>query len=132
MENANSIVDGCNFNFHDMHDAKMVCIMTQHSSWSRKNHPFLLCKCQRGEGVADKSHECTLIEDDEQLELHNRSEKNGKERHQQKKPTPQNNMQIGWTKRTLEFHILDCHQNFFEGQTSDLTCFIIVLQSPKD
>ena len=61
MEKANSIVNGCNFNFYDMHDAKMLYLMTQHSSWSRKNHPFLLCKCQRGEGVADESHECTIM-----------------------------------------------------------------------
>ena len=133
VEKASSIVDGCNFNFCDMHDAKMLCLLTQHSSWSRKNHPFLLCKCQRGEGVEDfKSHKCTLIEDDEQLKLHNRSDRSGKERLQMMKPTPQKNMQIGLTKRTLEFCILDCHQNFFEGQTSDLTCFMSVLQSPKD
>ena len=79
VEKASSIVDGCNFNFCDMHDAKMLCLLTQHSSWSRKNHPFLLCKCQRGEGVEDfKSHECTLIEDDEQLKLHNRSDRRWK------------------------------------------------------
>ena len=79
VEKASSIVDGCNFNFYDMHDAKMLHLLTQHSSWSRKNHPFLLCKCQRGEGVEDfKSHECTLIEDDEQLKLHNRSDKRWK------------------------------------------------------
>ena len=40
VENASSIYDGCNFNFYDMHDAKMLYLMTQHSSWSRKNHPF--------------------------------------------------------------------------------------------
>ena len=63
MESVNAIVDECNFNFYDMHNAKMLCLMTQNSSWSRKNHPFLLCKCQRGEGVADQSHECTIIGD---------------------------------------------------------------------
>ena len=70
MERTNSIVNECNFNFYDMHDAKMLYLITQHSSWSRKNHPFLLCKCQRGEGVADESHECITIKDDEQLQLY--------------------------------------------------------------
>ena len=64
MGEANSIVNECNFNFYDMHDAKMLYLITQHSSWSRKNHPFLLCKCQRGQEVADESHQCTTIKDD--------------------------------------------------------------------
>ena len=40
--NSKSIVDGCNFNFYDMHDGKMLYLMTQHLLWSRKYHPFFI------------------------------------------------------------------------------------------
>ena len=65
--NSKSIVDGCNFNFYDMHDGKRLYLMTQNSLWSRKNYPFLLCKCNRGNGVVDENHVCQIIDHDDQL-----------------------------------------------------------------
>ena len=41
--------------------------MTQHSLWSRKNYPFLLCKCNRGNGVVDENYVCEIIDHDDQL-----------------------------------------------------------------
>ena len=36
----------CNVSFYDMHDGKMLYLLTQHSLYSRKFHPFLLCDCK--------------------------------------------------------------------------------------
>ena len=65
-----------------MHDAKMLYLITQHSSWARKNHPFLLCKCNRGNGVVDENHVCEIIDHDNQLKYFDRSKKDGKEEDQ--------------------------------------------------
>ena len=46
---------------YDLHDRKMLYLLTQHSSWNRKNHPFLMCKCMRGDGVKDEQHQCNMM-----------------------------------------------------------------------
>ena len=59
---------------YDLHDGKMLYLLTQHSLFNRKFHPFLLCKCQRGEGVINNTnHECKIISHDEQIQYYNRS-----------------------------------------------------------
>jgi len=63
-----------NIDCYEMHDGKMLYQFTQHSVYSWKLHPMLLCKCKRGEGVKDLDHSCTIIEDSDQLEYYNRSE----------------------------------------------------------
>ena len=45
---------------YECHDGKMLYNMTQHSQWNRKNHPFLLCKCRREDGLSNSSHECEM------------------------------------------------------------------------
>ena len=48
--------------------------MTQHSQFSRKNRPFLLCKYGRGEGVAfNENHVCKKISHEEQIVAYKRS-----------------------------------------------------------
>eukprot|EP00957_Ditylum_brightwellii_P119655 9129507-Ditylum_brightwellii.AAC.1 len=42
--------------FYYMYDGKMLYSLTQHGNWNRKHHPFLLCKCRRGMGVAKPKH----------------------------------------------------------------------------
>ena len=42
-------------NFYELHDGKMLYLLTQHSLYNRKYHPFLLCTCGRGEGLKKKS-----------------------------------------------------------------------------
>ena len=59
--------------FFELHDGKMHYLLTQHSLFNRKHYPFLLCKCQRGQGVKDINHKCELISQEETLRLHDRS-----------------------------------------------------------
>ena len=63
------------FNFFEMHDAKMLYILTQHSLYNRKYHPFLLCKCHRGDGVKDRQHVCEKLTNEEQMHHYDRSKR---------------------------------------------------------
>ena len=57
---------GTDLSLFDSHDEKMTCNLTQHSKWNRKPHPFLLCKCKRGDAVRNYDHhERKMISDDE-------------------------------------------------------------------
>ena len=47
----------------------MLYSLVQCSAWNRKWHSFILCKCMRGDGVADPDHVCTLISDEEHVYL---------------------------------------------------------------
>ena len=47
--------------FKELHNGKMLYCLTQHSLFNWKHHPFLLCLCQRGEGVKDPNHKCRII-----------------------------------------------------------------------
>ena len=50
---------------YDIHDAKMLYLLTQHSLWNRKHHPFLMCNCKRGESLLNiEDHQCSFITDD--------------------------------------------------------------------
>ena len=61
--------------YYDMHDGKMLYILTQHSLYNRKHYPYILCKCMRGEAVRDPNHVCKLISHDEHLRLWDRSKR---------------------------------------------------------
>ena len=71
---AASIRDGCSFKFHQMHDAKFAYTLTAHAGWGSTNSPYLLCGCNKGEGVGNDKHVCTLISDTEQLVLYEQAE----------------------------------------------------------
>jgi DNA-directed RNA polymerase subunit M/transcription elongation factor TFIIS len=59
---------------YECHDVKMLYLLTQHSQWNRKHHPFLRCKCKRGRGVRKGSrHVCTLRDDGDEKVLFNAS-----------------------------------------------------------
>ena len=47
---------------YDMHDGKLLYLLSQHSMWNRKNFPFILCKCRRNR---DDPHDCTMWDDKE-------------------------------------------------------------------
>ena len=64
--------------FYELHDGKMQYLLTQHSLFNRKHYPFLLCKCQRGQGVKDKEHKCTFTSHEETVRLYDRSLKRWK------------------------------------------------------
>jgi len=67
------IKDDFKLNLYDMHNEKML-ILTQHSLYNQKHHPFLLCHCRHGRGVEMyESHECKIINHEEQIYLYNRS-----------------------------------------------------------
>ena len=51
----------------------MLYLLTQHSLYSRKHYPFLLCKCHRGQGVKDPNHECEVLSSERQRYYFNRS-----------------------------------------------------------
>ena len=52
------------YSFYDLHDGKMLYLLTQHSSWNRKHHPFIWCTCKRGQGVLNnQKHKCEIISD---------------------------------------------------------------------
>ena len=61
--------------YYDMHDGKMLYILTQHSLYNRKHYPYILCTCMRGEAVRDPNHVCKLISHDEHLRLWDRSKR---------------------------------------------------------
>ena len=62
----------------DMHDQKMNYGLTQHSLWNRTGHPFIGCKCVRGERVSknDKpDFKCVPVTDEEYRQHYERSRK---------------------------------------------------------
>ena len=59
--------------FYDLHDGKMLYLLTQHSLFNRKHRPFLLCSCGKGDGVRDTMHKCIQLDHDTQVDLYERS-----------------------------------------------------------
>ena len=53
--------------FLELHDAKFVYALTQHSLYSRKYYPFLLCRCGRGDTYSN--NQCNIISDDDYKKL---------------------------------------------------------------
>jgi hypothetical protein len=58
---------------YEMHDGKMHYILSQHSLWNCKHHPYLLCKCKRGQGITNPDHECVMLSHEEQCLYYKRS-----------------------------------------------------------
>ena len=67
-----------NYWYYNMHDCKMLYLLTQHSLWNRIHHPFLLCKCKRGIGLQLEEHSCVIRSDHETEQLYKRSERKWK------------------------------------------------------
>ena len=67
-----------NYWYYDLHDGKMLYLLTNHSLWNRKYNPFLLCTCGRGEGVRNTEHICVPKSHEQQIQSWNRSEKRWK------------------------------------------------------
>ena len=70
-----NVPDRSNYFYYELHDGKMLYLMTQHGQYSRKNCPFLLCSCEKGEGVMNDDWVCKRINDEEQLRLFSRSQR---------------------------------------------------------
>ena len=58
---------------YDVHDAKMLYSLLQHSQWNRKYKPFLVCKCKRDDGLDNDDHICKMFDDDSYKNLWERS-----------------------------------------------------------
>ena len=73
----------CNISYYDLHDGKMLYLLTQYSLWNRKHHPFLLCGYMRDEGVINNSHTCKVMSDKDYLVRYERSNRrwNLKQKH---------------------------------------------------
>ena len=54
---------------YDVHDAKMVYELYQHSKWNRRHCPNLLCYCSKGEGLA-ANHSCEFMSHDDHKFFH--------------------------------------------------------------
>eukprot|EP00957_Ditylum_brightwellii_P045104 3420458-Ditylum_brightwellii.AAC.1 len=50
----------------------MLYMMTHHSLWNRKHHPFLLCACHCGEDIRIRNHECKMLTEQEHQSRHSR------------------------------------------------------------
>ena len=62
--------------FYNTHDVKMLYLLCQHSQWNRKEQPYLLCACKRGEGVLKPdTHSCSLRSHSDEIRLWKKSEK---------------------------------------------------------
>ena len=53
---------------YDLADGKALYLMTGHTHWASGNHPFLICKCNRGDS-ADPDHECSIYTTSEYANL---------------------------------------------------------------
>ena len=70
---------------YEVHDAKMLYSMLQHSQWNRIHHPFLLCKCKRTDGLENTNHECDMYNDDSYSHQWKRSVKRWEYKQQKEK-----------------------------------------------
>eukprot|EP00957_Ditylum_brightwellii_P165514 12600858-Ditylum_brightwellii.AAC.1 len=52
----------------------MLYMMTHHSLWNCKHHPFLLCACHRGEGIRNRNQKCKMLTEQEHQSRHSRSQ----------------------------------------------------------
>lgn len=68
-----TILPESNLCFYELHDGKMLYLLTQHSLFNRRHTPFILCTCKRGDGVINNDHVCTLLSQEEQEQLWDRS-----------------------------------------------------------
>ena len=75
LRNNSSGTTRSNYRYYDIHDGKMLYLLTQHSLWNRKFHPFLLCTCTRGAGVISDTHVCIPLTHLEQIESWERSKR---------------------------------------------------------
>ena len=65
--------EGCTLRCYDVHDGKMLYLLSQHSSYNRKHKPMLMCNCERGACFRRKRHTCRKFTDDEIIRLYDNS-----------------------------------------------------------
>ena len=108
---------------YDLHDGKVLYLLTQHSLFNRKHYPFLLCKCQRGAGVKDPNHKCVMILDEEHCQWYNRSLRRWKNKEADENYKEGEHMD--WMiKRMMVFLTLVSILLFYQESPLDLMSFI--------
>ena len=65
---------GVSFQIYDIHDRKMLYMLSQYILYNRKSHPFLLCKCKEGY-CYNKHKTCNKMTDEEIQRLYDNSNK---------------------------------------------------------
>ena len=46
---------------YDVHDGKLLYLLTQHSRWNRRHHPYIMCNFKRGQALLDDTnHVCNM------------------------------------------------------------------------
>ena len=59
-------IDGKKIYYYELHDGKMIYLLTKHSPLNSTHSPFVLCGCKRGAGVKNPNHTCKLISPEDQ------------------------------------------------------------------
>jgi hypothetical protein len=75
LHNNSTATSRSNYRYYDIHDGKMLYLLTQHSLWDRKFRSFLLCTCKREEGVINETCVCSPLTHLEQIESWERSKR---------------------------------------------------------
>ena len=120
---------GKHFSFYEVSDGKMLYMLLQHSLYNRKNKPFLLCTCQRGEGVRDRNLQCKVIPHEKQVDLYNKSKKGGKDKKGKREMlTRRKNTWTGLMKKMMDAHILGYLPTYYVETVSDSICFTCEVQ----
>ena len=70
-----SIPKGSKITMYEVHDGKMLYLLSQHSLWNRSWHQMLRCKCRRGDSIKDPNHVCQMIDHAEEVRLFDRSKR---------------------------------------------------------
>ena len=72
-------IDGCDIFPHELHNGKMLYLITQHSLWNRTNKPYLRCGCRRGVGVLNNNtHKCHMWSHQDEVKYYNAAAKKWK------------------------------------------------------
>ena len=55
----------CALSLYDLHDGKILYLLTQHLHWNGYHHPYLVFTSHFGEDIDDKSHICAWLSNQE-------------------------------------------------------------------
>ena len=87
--------DGDQYDMYELHDGKMIYLLTGHALYNRKFHPFVLCKCMRGDGLKE-GHVCKIISHEETVQMWDKSKKRWERKHAKLKAGEKYTKKIIW------------------------------------
>ena len=74
LETAPVCLNGCDVSFYNLHDGKMLYLLTAHSLHNRRHHPFYFASVN-SQGCINENHECVLIPHEKQSDHWDRSKR---------------------------------------------------------